>query len=628
MLDDSPNAAAASGTTLSTLGLPTSELQAISFEDGLSTSGTLNTTNFWNWNDNNPATYGGSNSPSGTTFKAGSTTVGTPGTITYYFDPGSDWTAAEETGLKAAMQLWSDESGVSFVQASSAASADETFYRYGSTTPGNPAEANSAFTEPYYTLGTVNTTQAGSLTAGGYTANDTSAFGDVDSFSQKGGYGITTLVHELGHILGLGHPGPYNGTVDTSTQQNGPYDNRLYSIMSYIDVNKGQYPTGANWGGAHGYAREESTPMVDDILAIQQLYGTPMSGGLQGGQVFGFGCNITDGTQEFFDFTIDTTPVVTLYDAGTGNTLNLSGFSTANNVNLNPGTYSNVDGLTDNIGIAYGTKIDSFVGGSGNDTITLNMDADTIDGGKGENIVVVFGDENQYTITYLANGDVSLSGDGQSALLDEIQEVRFADGTVTSLDNAACYCSGTLIATDQGDVAVEALVIGDRVMTASGAFYPIKWIGQRTYSGRFIRGNKDILPICFKAGSLNDHAPRRDLWVSPHHAMYLDRFLVEAKDLVNGISIVQATHVERAEYFHIELESHGAILAEGAWSETFLDDDSRGMFHNVGEYARLYPGREDAAARYFAPRIDQGEQLQAIRRHLTGRAFSASIAAA
>ena len=65
--------------------------------------------------------------------------------------------------------------------------------------------------------------------------------------------------------------------------------------------------------------------------------------------------------------------------------------------------------------------------------------------------------------------------------------------------------------------------------------------------------------------------------------MYLDGVLIEAKDLVNGVSIIQADHVDELEYFHIELDTHGVILAEGAPSETFLDDNSRGMFHNAHE---------------------------------------------
>ncbi|MEO6843358.1 MAG: Hint domain-containing protein [Bradyrhizobium sp.] len=187
----------------------------------------------------------------------------------------------------------------------------------------------------------------------------------------------------------------------------------------------------------------------------------------------------------------------------------------------------------------------------------------------------------------------------------------------------ACYARGTLIATAQGEVAVEGLAIGDSVVTASGALRAIKWIGRRSYGGRFIMGRTDILPICFKAGSLGENVPKRDLRISPHHAMYFEYgsggVLIEAKDLVNGVSIVQAAQVDDVEYFHIELDTHDVLIAEGALSETFVDDDSRGMFHNAHEYRALYPGAV-TIAQYCAPRLDRGYEVEAIRQRVARRA--------
>jgi hypothetical protein len=184
----------------------------------------------------------------------------------------------------------------------------------------------------------------------------------------------------------------------------------------------------------------------------------------------------------------------------------------------------------------------------------------------------------------------------------------------------ACYCPGTLIDTGCGQQEVETLKIGDEVVTASGALRPIKWIGQRSYAGRFIVGRKDILPICIKAGALDLNVPARDLWISPHHAMFIDGALIEAKDLVNGVSIVQAEKVEQVDYFHIELETHDVIIAEGALSETFVDDDSRGMFHNAHEFDVLYPDTVRQPARYFAPRFEGGYEVEAVRRRIAQRA--------
>ncbi len=180
----------------------------------------------------------------------------------------------------------------------------------------------------------------------------------------------------------------------------------------------------------------------------------------------------------------------------------------------------------------------------------------------------------------------------------------------------ACYCAGTRIMTEAGEVAVEQLSIGDRVMTVNGSARPIKWIGQRSYAGLFVQDNRHVLPVCFKAGSLADGTPTRDLWVSPNHAMFIDGILIPAEDLVNGHGVVQANAVEVLHYFHIELESHDVILAEGAWSETFIDDDSRMMFHNAQDYLRRYPDEGAGPARFCAPRISEGYELEAIRERI------------
>jgi len=162
-------------------------------------------------------------------------------------------------------------------------------------------------------------------------------------------------------------------------------------------------------------------------------------------------------------------------------------------------------------------------------------------------------------------------------------------GTVVTEDTTPCYCPGTLILTPDGEVPVEELKIGDRVVTLSGEARPIEWIGRRSYAGQFVLGRDDILPVCITAGALGEGIPRRDLWVSPNHALYLGGVLIEAKDLVNGASVYRAEEVESVEYFHLELASHDVIFAEGAAAESFIDDDNRGLFHNAPEYWAEHP---------------------------------------
>ncbi|TXN43880.1 hypothetical protein FV233_16875 [Methylobacterium sp. WL7] len=190
-------------------------------------------------------------------------------------------------------------------------------------------------------------------------------------------------------------------------------------------------------------------------------------------------------------------------------------------------------------------------------------------------------------------------------------------------NNAPCYCTGTRILTLRGEVAVEALAIGDTVMTASGQHRPIRWIGTRSYIGRFANTNPAVLPVCVKAGALADGIPSRDLWVSPDHALYLDGVLIPAEHLVNGATIVKAQAVEAVTYWHVELDSHDVLLAEGAPAESFIDDHGRAIFHNADTFHALYPEAAQAwstPAVYCAERVTDGFVLQAVRRRLAVRA--------
>jgi hypothetical protein len=97
--------------------------------------------------------------------------------------------------------------------------------------------------------------------------------------------------------------------------------------------------------------------------------------------------------------------------------------------------------------------------------------------------------------------------------------------------------------------------------------------------------------------------------------MLLDGMLVPAEALLNGRSVTRVSAVERVDYVHIELNQHEAILAEGAPSETFVDDESRRLFDNASEYAVLYPDQDRAnAPQWCAPRVTEGYALERLRR--------------
>ncbi|MBE7212031.1 MAG: Hint domain-containing protein, partial [Gluconacetobacter diazotrophicus] len=189
--------------------------------------------------------------------------------------------------------------------------------------------------------------------------------------------------------------------------------------------------------------------------------------------------------------------------------------------------------------------------------------------------------------------------------------------TGLDLDNSVpCFCPGTLIATPTGERPVEALRIGDPVRTAAGATRPILWIGRRTYPAHIAAGRTDLHPVLVLAGALGHGAPRRDLLLSPEHAVLVDDVLVPAALLVNGVSILREPPAGELSYLHVELEHHDLILAEGAPAESFVDDGSRALFDNAAEYAALYPDRRATPPAWCAPRIEHGDRLLAAQRRI------------
>jgi Hint domain len=151
-----------------------------------------------------------------------------------------------------------------------------------------------------------------------------------------------------------------------------------------------------------------------------------------------------------------------------------------------------------------------------------------------------------------------------------------------------CFLAGTNILTPSGEVHVEDLKPGDRVLTVDGRSMPVRWIGRQSVS-RLFADPLRVLPIRVKAGAFVENVPARDLLVSPDHALLVDGVLIQAGALVNGTSITREENVPASfTYYHVEVDEHSLILAEGAPAETFVDNVDRIRFDNWDEYQALY----------------------------------------
>jgi hypothetical protein len=167
-----------------------------------------------------------------------------------------------------------------------------------------------------------------------------------------------------------------------------------------------------------------------------------------------------------------------------------------------------------------------------------------------------------------------------------------------------CFLRGTRILTPHGEAAIEELTIGSLVDTLNGPL-PIKWIGRRTFKKTVSRWPSGVAPIRVARFALDDQYPSRDLYLSPMHSLFVDGVLIPVKHLVNGRSVAPAKMEDREviEYFHIELETHEVIFAEGAPAETLQVTTSREGYANFVEYERLYGSDERPAMTPFAPRL-------------------------
>jgi autotransporter-associated beta strand protein len=186
-----------------------------------------------------------------------------------------------------------------------------------------------------------------------------------------------------------------------------------------------------------------------------------------------------------------------------------------------------------------------------------------------------------------------------------------------------CFTAGTLIATPDGEVPVETLKPGDAVLTASGEARPVRWLGFRRVDLVRHPEPERAQPIRIRMNAFGEGWPKRDLFVSPAHAVFHDGVLIPAELLINGGSIVREIGWRVVTYYHIELDTHDILLSENLPTESYLDTGNRGMFANGGVPVSLHPDMHNDQSRRLgfscAPFADDPARLEPIWHRLAKR---------
>jgi hypothetical protein len=186
-----------------------------------------------------------------------------------------------------------------------------------------------------------------------------------------------------------------------------------------------------------------------------------------------------------------------------------------------------------------------------------------------------------------------------------------AIGAIT--DQTPCFLHGTMIRTERGETKVQDLAVGDRVLTLSGRSRPVTWIG----TGRVMirRGRRcAATPVIVRKGALADNVPHADLRITKGHSLFVDGVLIPAEFLVNHRSILWDDHNQTVAFYHIELETHDVLIANGAACESYRDDGNRWLFGNANS------GWSQPPQRPCAPVLTGGPVVDAIWRRLLDRA--------
>lgn len=297
-------------------------------------------------------------------------------------------------------------------------------------------------------------------------------------------YSFQAYIHEIGHALGLTHAGNYNGSATYGVDNHYANDSWQASVMSYFSQTAN---TSVNASFAYTV-----TPMVADIIAVQDLYGTPTTI-RTGDTVYGLNSNAGGYLEAVFDseaasgFDPNSAVALTIYDNGGTDLLDYSHYSASQKIDLNQEAISNVAGKTGNLIIARGTVIENANGGSGNDVLVGNSASNILNGNSGDD-----------TLTGGAGNDILRGGYGRDDM-----SAGAGDDTVYYTNGDYFWTNGT--PKDVGGAGTDTLIIENgSVFNTSG----LSWYGFEKFIGAGrddrVTGNDGSVDYVMEGGGGND----------------------------------------------------------------------------------------------------------------------------
>ena len=215
---------------------------------------------------------------------------------------------------------------------------------------------------------------------------------DSDLDFARGSFGLKTFMHEIGHSLGLSHPGTYDshdGERPTyADDAEYAQDTQQYTLMSYFQPAIDR-DSSINRNGNEDLDDDivfAASPLLHDIAAIQDKYGADSTTRI-GDTTYGFNVTADLFNRPVFDFSKNVEPVVAIWDGKGNDTLDVSGFKTDQRIDLHQGSFSDIGPLRQNVAIAFNCDIENAIGGGGNDTVVGNDLANRLEGGWGNDVI-------------------------------------------------------------------------------------------------------------------------------------------------------------------------------------------------------------------------------------------------